>query len=161
MVAFVATGVHPFYPLTPVVWDLLYLQIHAVLEDRAKQREGPRQRTDFSSTNFRGVYEYHLGLLADIKEENPRGYHTLMSRLYNEVAYVQPSLPASIPPLISFHLVSLHLQIKVMNVALLWPTSIFLQWTLTSSSSCITLSHNTTNMLLVMTTLRDFELLLA
>jgi hypothetical protein len=50
-------------------------------------RSGHSQTIDFSANSFAGIYASHIAQLARIRHENPRGYHLLKAKLYEEVMY--------------------------------------------------------------------------
>ena len=54
-------------------------------------RSGRHQQIDFSANSFAGVYAAHISQLARIQRENPRGYHLLKAKLFDDVSYADLS----------------------------------------------------------------------
>lgn len=62
------------------------MQVFASIDE---WRTGRFIRADFSANTFADVYRSHIQFLASILDRNPRGYHHMMSKLYEEALYVR------------------------------------------------------------------------
>jgi hypothetical protein len=81
MIASAATAVSATScPLSPFAH--VSSQVYAAL---SAWRTGRHQSTDFSANSFASVYAAHITLLACIERDNPRGYHLLKAKLFEEV----------------------------------------------------------------------------
>ncbi|KAI0697496.1 hypothetical protein C8T65DRAFT_582555, partial [Cerioporus squamosus] len=67
--------------------------IHAALTE---WRTGTHSHVSFSADAFLDVYNEHKLLLNGIKTHNPRGFHTLMHRLYRQASGAGPINDAAV-----------------------------------------------------------------